>query len=282
MITFITPTGDRPLALKLCAEFVTSQITDEKIQWIIVDDSVNGDHDVYRHQMSIIQACEKRDISLLHIGRQAKPEELLPGKGAMSLAQNLLQAIPRVEGDRILIFEDDDWYSPARTAIHLKWLENHDIVGPIWQPYYNLEQITARVFRNRGSSLCSTSFRASLLPLLEQVCKSCYERNFKGIDYEFWKFAKEQGYSCYISENKTHHCIGIKRLPGRMGIGIGHQGKRFVPDKNFKLLREWVGDVWAARYLEIRDALFGDRSGPPPYRVKSGTAIRRLNQRGGS
>ncbi|MFH2047793.1 MAG: hypothetical protein ABIK92_21920 [Pseudomonadota bacterium] len=261
MITFITPTGDRPIALKLCAEFVTSQITDEKIQWIIADDSIKKNSESYSQQLDIIKTCQEGNVDLLHITRQPKPEEMKPGNGAMSLAQNLIEAIPHVEGDRVLIFEDDDWYSPHRTAIHLKWLETCDIVGPIWQPYYNIEQMSAKVFKSRGSSLCSTSFRPHLLPLLKDTCESCYRRNLKGIDAGFWSLAQRSGkYRSFISESDIYYCVGIKRLPGRTGIGVGHKGHNFEPDLNAKRLRQWVGETWANRYLEIRNAVFGNKS----------------------
>ena len=48
------------------------------------------------------------------------------------------------------------------------------------------------------------------------------------------------------------YVTGMKGLPGTPGIGIGHNGERYRQrDENRTVLRKWVGEQDANRYLSL-------------------------------
>ena len=248
MITVITPTGDRPVSFALTAEFVLHQVIKESIQWIIIDDGTTPATQQFLFNFRGFPS----HVTIDYHYRTPMPEKETGKFSPKSLAANLLEAIPRVRGEYVFIMEDDDWYSPLYFHDGLEKLKTYNATGPIWQCYYNLEQLTYKVLKNKGSSLCSTCFKADLLPIFREVCRTCYGTNFKGIDYSFWKELDSRGICTFIDEAHRYLCVGMKSLPGRKGIGIGHEGRKFYPDPEGKKLREWVGEAWANRYLEIR------------------------------
>jgi len=259
MISLITPTGDRPVSFNLTIDFMINQILDidKEIQWIVIDDGVTpATQEVIKNRLYDI--CNK--ITMNYVYRTPNIEQETGKYSSRSLAANLLEAIPLINGDYVFIIEDDDWYSPLYLYNGLFKLQDYFLTGPIWQCYYNLEQLSFKIMKNKGSSLCSTCFRKELLPIFEKICNTCYISNFKGIDYSFWKKILETEYSWYIDESSNYLCIGMKCLPGRKGIGIGHEGKRFYPDPEAKRLRNWVGEEWAKIYLGIRDEMLRNRS----------------------
>lgn len=250
MITLITPTGDRPISFNLTIQYIFSQVVDLPIQWIVVDDGkTNQIKEVLNNNKTV-----KDRFDFDYIKRPASQE------GPKSLANNLLEALPLVKGNYVSIIEDDDWYSPLYLHDVYSKLSTYEATGSIWQCYYNLRDLTFKVLRNRGSALCSTSFRSVHLPLFEETLKDCYRKNFKGIDYTFWESLKKRNTHRLIDEKRKYLCIGMKALPGRTGIGVGHEGRSFYADPGGVRLRDWVGENWAKVYLEIRHDMLRNRS----------------------
>src|ERR1017187_2413419 len=94
-ISIITETGARPEAIALCLKYVQRQSYTGPLQWIVVDDGVTA----------------TEAPSLLREGwlvTYLRPESQ-PGQN--TLARNLLMALPEVLYEKVLVFEDDDWYS---------------------------------------------------------------------------------------------------------------------------------------------------------------------------
>jgi len=257
MITLITPTGDRKISFNLTIKYMIQQqiLADMPVQWIVVDDGLTPEtQEVLQLNNGYLSAFHFK-----YIRRDPNIEKETGKNSPRSLAANLLTAIPYVKGDFIFVIEDDDWYSPLYLHDGVTKLEENHIAGSIWQCYYNLEQLTFKVMKNKGSSLCSTCFRMDLLPLFKKVCITCYDANFKGIDYSFWLVAKQSGVNYFIDEAHNYLCVGMKSLPGRKGIGIGHEGRRFYPDPTAKKLREWVGEESCKKYLGIRNEMLRNR-----------------------
>lgn len=214
LITVITPTADRPAAWPLAERWMSRQ-TVQPDQWIVADDG--------RSPAPLTMGQE-------HVRRERTHE------GGASLAMNLLAAIPRVQGDVVLVMEDDDYYRPNHIETCLKHLERHRAAGCIWLNYYNVEHRSWRRIKNSCAALCNTSFRRECLPMLEQAARDAMAQGIYHVDRLFWRMAGTDG----LHGDET--VIGIKGLPGMKGIGIGHRpGAGWAKDDGRKL-REWIGE----------------------------------------
>ena len=90
--TIITPTGDRPITFALCCQYVQRQ-TVPPTEWIVVDDG--------KEPMSV--------PSLPWIKYVRRQNREFPKH---SLTKQMVKALQYVTTDRVVIIEDDDWYSP--------------------------------------------------------------------------------------------------------------------------------------------------------------------------
>ena len=245
-VTIITPGGDRPWSLELLKNYLLRQSFPGTIQWLVVHDSQNpGPYiEIWLDFMEVEDArfreCEMYQLPF-------DPSIL----GPKSLSQNLWWGLRKAQGEIIMICEDDDWYGPE----HIKECVNHlakpgiKATGTIWQRYYHLPSLSHRTYKNVGSALCSTAFHSSIKGRMVDAAKWCGEHNRKGLDRRFWDSLKPEWKD--IFEPEKNQVIGMKGLPGRFGIGIGHQPRGFEKDQEALVLRDWVGDD-ADLYLAIR------------------------------
>lgn len=217
-ITVLTPTADRPIAFALCEAMMRRQ-TVQPMEWIVADGGT----------IPVDCTMGQRHI---HIPRQPGPT---------NFANNLLNGIAAAKGDVLIVVEDDDAYLPA----HLETMaavadKGYRLIGTEdIQRYYNVAHRVWRVFNNVGSSLCQTAVRRELFPLFRKTIQECVGRNTYGIDTNLWRAAgvNEWGFTRQMT------VVGIKGLPGRIGLGVGHRPDgRWTPDPDLAKLREWIGD----------------------------------------
>lgn len=223
-LTLITCTGGRPQAFAMCASFVERQTWTGPFQWVVVDDV----------SMEFPISLQLQHKLLTQIIPSPKWQ---PGQN--TLARNLRIAIPEVVYDKVLFIEDDDWYAPTYCAERAARLEHAAIVGELISKYYNVRTRQYRIMKNAASaSLCQTGIRAELLPVLADVCR---EPDF--IDGRLWMQVRgdHRDLKCVGTG-----CIGIKGMPGRAGIGVGHRPHdctaAWGDDQDLIVLRTWVGD----------------------------------------
>lgn len=223
IITLITPTCDQPTGIELCEVFMQRQTLYGRasIQWLVVDDG-------------LVPATLTMEQT--HILRAREPD-CLP---AQSFCRNLLAATPRITGDIIVFIEHDDHYAPTHLETIVAQLQGQaQLAGDDKQRYYNVKERRWRVFNNVGSSLCQTAMRRALLPRFESVVRKCLASEKFGIDRTLWDAtpAREQ------SLQRTDTVVGIKGLPGRPGIGVGHRpsGPAWTDDQDLAQLQAWLG-----------------------------------------
>ncbi len=173
---------------------------------------------------------------------------------ARSLSNNVLQAIPKIDGEIIIVIEDDDWYGPRHIEDQVDRLlkdTTRTITGHGLQEYYHLPTLKYKTFRNIGSCFCQVAFRRQLLPELQAAAKYAFERDGRGVDRYFWERVSKKQWNVFY--DKDSQVIGMKGLPGRAGLGMGHrQFQNWTEDPNGDKLRDWVGkdsDV----YLRLRE-----------------------------
>lgn len=163
----------------------------------------------------------------------------------------MLAALEQAHGDVIIVMEHDDWYRPNHIETCLRELQGYAATGSAWQRYYNVTQRCWRVMRNVGSALCNTAFTAHLMPAMRSACEHAREQNKIGIDRMFWDSVGDSQKN--ITEAET--VVGIKGLPGRTGLGLGHKPDLcsthgWTSDQHAVKAAEWLGDD-VARYAEL-------------------------------
>lgn len=218
MLTLLTATGARPEAMRLCARWMRRQDYAGAVRWIVVDDGA---------QVTGVDAP-------LHWRLEVVRPQPTWKAGQNTQARNLAAGLALVGADdRLVIVEDDDHYAPDWLTHVAGELERAELVGERRSRYYNVATRRAREMGNEGhASLCATAMRGAALATFGQVLRT----HRSGIDMQLWR----QHRSRHLFDG--HRVVGIKGLPGRGGIGMGHRRDFGTPDPEGRLLREWIGE----------------------------------------
>lgn len=217
MITAITPTGGRPEAFKRLVGYMNRQ-TLEHFCWIVVDDCDPATV-VPKMRKGIIVEVIRPDWRWV--------------EGSNTQARSISEGLAPLDG-KVAIVEDDDFYSPHHLANISAALDQYDLVGERVSRYYNVATNRYRVIPSeRHASLCSVGVKGGALNLLYEICANGSRR----IDIDLWQTFKgsKQLMDC-------HNVTGIKGLPGRGGIGVGHRQTFGDPDHEGTVLRQWIGE----------------------------------------
>lgn len=199
-ITIITPTGDRPEAFALCERWMSQQ-TLKPDQWIVIDDG----------QTPTIPSGLAKDIPMIYGRREALPDD-----PPHTLARNMTLALKFVAYEKVIIIEDDDYYSKNYIKTVSSWLDKHDLVGQIPTFYYH---VGLRMYRNMSNRMHSSWFQTgfnftAVTPCLNGVLR----KESLGIDTRLWRDFRQNKYLFTGSPI----AIGMKGMPGRKGLTVGH------------------------------------------------------------
>jgi hypothetical protein len=135
--------------------------------------------------------------------------------------------------DIVVFIEDDDWYSPEWLRAVDSLSGTAELIGERRAFYYNVVKRSWMEMKNEShASLCSTAITGSAIETLKKVCQQAPQF----IDLALWR----------VHRNKqlfdAQHVVGIKGLPGRKGIGMGHNASYgFRQDPSAEVLRNRVG-----------------------------------------
>ena len=212
----MTCTGGRPEAFALCERWMARQTIPWQ-QWIVVDDCLPA---------TPTMLCQER----------IEPRPAWQ-PGQVTLGRNLKAALERVTGDAVAVIEDDDWYGPMYLAELSKDLDEAPLVGEGLARYYNVrERGYIEHVNARHASLCSTMWRhEQITPHVINVIENSREPFY---DLAIWRTTDD-----FVLTLTGRDIIGIKGMPGRGGIGSGHnRGSCRNPDHDLTKLREWIGD----------------------------------------
>lgn len=222
-ISVITPTGARPEAQIICRTLFERQtiLRDSRfdVEWIVVDDS----RDVFNwgDRATIV----------------SKPTPSWEDIQENTQGRNLLRGLELSTGEYLAVFEDDDYYSPDYLLkMALTLIESGgDIIGESRAFYYNLKTLRYKELSNQThASLCQTMFCRSEVSKLERIIK---EQRTKFFDIMLW----EEAAHAVLFPSSTL-ATGIKGLPGRGGIGIGHlQNNDWPCDSELAILKSRLG-----------------------------------------
>lgn len=210
MIAVITPTCDRPAGIALLERWMARQ-TVKPDKWIVADGG--------------------KTPAPLTMGQEHRHNPRAPGSA--NFAGNVLAALDGLEADFVLVMEDDDWYAPNHVEACLAGLQTASAYGCDRLRYWNVQVRGYLDMRNTGSSLAQTAIRGSEIPALRAAAEAALKAGDYTIDGRFWQGRPVTG---------RPTSIGVKGLPGTVGLGVGHRKDRpWKPDPDKAKLREWIG-----------------------------------------
>jgi len=221
-VSVLTPTGARPEAQAICRKLFERQtiLNDPRftVDWIVVDDGLKvfdwGD----RAQVIHPTPCWEWDKH-------------------NTQGRNLLAGLNVADGDYIAVFEDDDFYKPDYLLTMATTLaeSNADIIGEARAFYYNVKTRRYRELSNdRHASLCQTMFTKSQKRPLVDIIRSNLTLFF---DICLWEDAPHG-----VLFPRSTLATGIKGLPGRGGVGIGHkENTDWQLDSDLAIITERLG-----------------------------------------
>ena len=219
-ICALTPTGNRPEGLALLGEYINAQSYAHAFRWIIVDDCDPATRIPFMRTGI--------DVEVVRPDWRWRP-------GMNTQAASMATGLVLVPDDATLfVLEDDDVYLPDYMITMREAIACAELIGEKDARYYNVTTRRWRVLPGRvHSSMASTVVRGAALTLLKGLCANGMT---KMLDLNLWKTFG--GNKMLLS---AHNVIGIKGLPGRAGIGIGHRASFGMIDKD-NTLKLWVGD----------------------------------------
>lgn len=222
-LSVITLTGGRPEAFALCRKYVGRQKGIE-FKWIVVSDT---------------------ELDLSGEGRQPDELYIMPKSTGPTIGPNLLYGLSKVRDDYVAFMEDDDWYSENYLREMMKHAKEQPvIIGEMEACYYNVKHRRWRDMGNqRHASLAQTIVAHRLKPKLAEIIMQ--EPNHS--DVAIW-----HSVGPLVETPRTINCVGIKGMPGRAGMGVGHymSGSGWKDDRSAEKLRELIGDD-AENYLQF-------------------------------
>ncbi|WP_420465620.1 glycosyltransferase [Panacagrimonas sp.] len=222
MITVVTPTGGRPEALARLATYVNAQ-TVREFKWIMCDDCDPAS-----------QVPQMRDGITVEVIRPQWRWE-----GQNTHARSLIELLKTCEGP-VIHCEDDDVYLPDHIATMLQALRTADLVGQRVSHYWNAATRRYRAIPGTyHASLGASAMQGPATILLRMICGQQQTR----LDIDLWR-----SFSGRKSLLDTTTAVGIKGLPGRAGIGVGHRENFGEPDPDGRMLKALIGHC-AASYL---------------------------------
>lgn len=214
----LTPTGLRPQGLALLGEYLNAQTYTGPLTWVIVDDCD-----------PVSRVPTVRDgITVEHVRPHWRWK---PGDNTQAACMRAgLAKVP--EDAALMIMEDDDIYLPKHIESSLRALERFELVGEIDSRYYNVATQHWQVLKGRfHASMASVACQGAALETLREVCAT----NKTMLDVILWKTFK--GKKCLRTSSNV---VGVKGMPGRPGIGVGHRVRFGKPDIGDKL-GQWTG-----------------------------------------
>jgi hypothetical protein len=170
-ISVLTCTGDRPESFELLRKWMSRQTVQPR-QWLVIDDGR-------------VPIEPKPEFE--YFRREPATEEY-----PHTLCLNMLEAIPRLVGDKIVIMEDDDWYAPNYIEYMSNLLNRTDMAGMSNVLFY-YPSISKYMIKSvaKQPPFGQTVFNRKLLKVIKEICEKAaseYDLCGKGlIDVFLWQ-----------------------------------------------------------------------------------------------
>lgn len=221
MLTLLTATGCRPEAWAISERLAAKQTYSGKVRWIVVDDGEQAQPVTFAREGWALEVIRRGPY--WQEGRNTQAENLLAGLAVVG------------KDERLVIWEDDDHYAPDWLETVDAYLDEADLVGEVQARYYNVQTKAFKQLKNtKHASLCSTAVKGDGIAALRRECSP----GVQFIDLNLWKSFR--GTKRLFGGNRV---TGIKGMPGRGGIGMGHKPTfAGTQDVDGRVLRQWIGN----------------------------------------
>ena len=241
ILTALTCTGGRPKALGRCIHYMNRQTVKPDV-WFIMDDVGDVDPvvdfaiDTDPEAQWLIDACQ-----IMRAPWTWKKGDNTLGDNLQSGTGFALQQMGTEIG--MAFIEDDDWYAPDYLEDVAQRLPNNQMVGETRSRYFNVKTGRGKQLENTAHcSMMGTAIHGlEAFEWLWHVIDSG-----PAYDIKLWR-------STPLVHDKTdeQRTCGIKGLPGRGGIGIGHRDD--FGQEGWGLLEEWIGDDadWYRQFMRL-------------------------------
>lgn len=233
MIALITPTGARQDQFDLCSLYMRRQTYSGSVTWIIVDDC-------NPRTTNAIQGDFKSDWTIIKVypvpiwnGQRTQSRNLSAGIDVMKENCKDIEAV--------FIIEDDDYYKPFYIERMLQHLKGFWACGEMNTIYYNVQHRRYADNNNKQhTSLFQLAFTIDAIPVFQQSLLALF------IDAHFCMLIPRDKLNLF---NDGTLSIGMKGMPGRKGIGAGHNMMTNHPsDYNNVYLQSLMGEQDAKIY----------------------------------
>lgn len=226
MLTLLTATGCRPEAWAITEQLMLAQDYAGPVRWVIVDDGEKPQPITFEREGWTIEVI--RPTPFWKDGQNTQARNLCAGLAVIK------------DDERVLIIEDDDHVKPTYLRAMNAMLDKADLVGESFARYYNVKTRHYRQLNNAmHASLCSTAVKGAAIEALRRECKP----GVQFIDLNLWR-----NFNGHKLLQRNGLVTGIKGMPGRGGIGMGHRADFTGSlDVTGSVLRQWVGSD-ASRY----------------------------------
>ncbi len=223
IVTLINSPGWRPESLRIFQKYLNQQTYSGVIQWVVIDD-----------QSTPLQLGPL----MPHIQAEIRKGPIVWQEGLNTQKVNLTEALKHVKGKYLFFAEEDDYIHPKFIETMVWMLDRFVLVGESNSKYYNVAVPGWKQMGNfRHASLSATGMRIEALPHLEKAIatQGLY------VDIELWNSVRQAGLPTLLFSDKQLS-VGIKGMPGRAGIGVGHtKTKDYLIDPKGDKLGEWIG-----------------------------------------
>lgn len=225
-LVLLTATGCRPEAWAITEKLALAQDYTGPVRWLIVDDGETPQPITFEREGWALEVI--RPMPFWKTGQNTQARNLAEG----------LKLVGR--DDRLIVWEDDDYMHTSYLRTMAAMLDCADLVGESFARYYNIKTKRYRQLGNAmHASLCSTGMKG---PAIDAFKKECIP-NVQFIDLNLWRNFRG---SKMLRRNGL--VVGIKGMPGRGGIGMGHKADfNGAIDHDGSILRQWIGND-AAHY----------------------------------
>lgn len=227
MIALITPTGGRQKQIELCAIWMKHQTYTGKVLWILVDDCVPVTSDCipddFREGWTIVKLYPTPSWQRGQRSTQSR-----------NLSAALREVKKYKDVESIFIIEDDDYYKSIYLERMMEKIKGFNIAGERDTIYYN---VAARKWSCNPNHAWSSLFQTVISIDAMHDLQKCFNKE-KFID--FLLFRRIQSKNLFNDDNLA---VGIKGLPGRAGMGMGHSRiDGMEEDPNWEKLIELLGE----------------------------------------
>lgn len=229
-LTLLTATGARTEAWALCQAWMRRQDYTGPVRWVIVDDGPEP--------QTLGPMPSGWTIDLIRPHPPWQPGQNTQGRNL----QSGLKAIGAKA--RVVIIEDDDWYGPQWLSTVAARLTGFiELTGESHNRYWHVGQRRAKVFTNKlHASLCATAMQGAALALSRRLVT----QPLRFHDLALWR-----RFNGRKDLRPSRHVVGIKGLPGRLGVCREHTDPRGNPDLEAAMLTAWIGAEDAQRILGV-------------------------------